>query len=76
MAAETRAEAVVTSFEVRRVLRKLIEPDLFDLPVLAFNEMSPTVRIEVVGQIMAPQAALESANPPPQEAAIHQGNTI
>lgn len=58
MATEGRADAVVTSFEVRRVLRKLIEPDLFDLPVLAFNEMSPNARIEIVGQIMAPKAAL------------------
>lgn len=57
-AEDTRANALVTSFEVRRVLRKLIEPDLFDLPVLAFNEMSPTARIEIVGQIAAPQVAL------------------
>ena len=65
MATETRADAVVTSFEVRRVLRKLIEPDLFDLPVLAFNEMSPSARIEIVGQIMAPQAALANRGPQP-----------
>ena len=62
-AEDTRADALVTSFEVRRVLRKLIEPDLFDLPVLAFNEMSPTARIEIVGQIAAPQAALTGHAP-------------
>jgi type III secretion protein V len=62
-AKETGADALVTSFEVRRPLRKLIEPDLFDLPVLAFNEMSPTARTEIVGQIAAPQVALTRAAP-------------
>ena len=68
-----RADVLVTSFEVRRVLRKLIEPDLFDLPVLAFNEMSPTVRVEIVGQISAPQAVL-AGGAPPSVAAELQGN--
>lgn len=53
-----RADAVVTSFEIRRALRRLIEPDLFDLPVLAFNEMSPMARVDIVGQIGVPQATL------------------
>ena len=57
-AAETGANALVTSFEVRRSVRKLIEPDLFELPVLAFNELSPTVSVEMVGQIGLPPGAL------------------
>ncbi|WP_082515563.1 flagellar biosynthesis protein FlhA [Sphingomonas sp. Leaf412] len=57
-AAETRANALVTSFEARRAVRKLIEPDLFDLPVLAFNELSSTNRLEMVGQIGLPAAGL------------------
>jgi len=55
---ETGAFVLVTSFDVRRAIRKLIEPALFDLPVLAFNELSPTVRFEVVGQIGLPSGML------------------
>ncbi|UVO50028.1 flagellar biosynthesis protein FlhA [Sphingomonas sp. SUN019] len=58
LAQETGANAVVTSFEVRRAMRKLIEPDLFDLPVLAFNELSSMTRLDVVGQIGLPPSAL------------------
>lgn len=63
-AAQTGANAVVTSFEVRRAVRKLIEPDLFDLPVLAFNELSSMTRLEVVGQIGLPPAALKHDDQP------------
>ena len=72
LAAETRANAIVTGFDVRRALRKLIEPDLFDLPVLAFNEMSPTARVEIVGQIAAPHPALTDATG--HDAARHSGH--
>ena len=54
----TGANALVTSFEVRRAVRKLIEPDLFDLPVLAFNELSSMTRLEMVGQIGLPAEGL------------------
>lgn len=57
-ARETRANALVTSFEVRRAVRKLIEPDLFDLPVLAFNELSSMTRLEMVGQIGLPAGGI------------------
>ncbi len=63
-AAETGADALVTSFEVRRSMRRLIEPDLFDLPVLAFNELSPTMGIDVVGQIGLPPGMLAEAPSP------------
>ena len=57
-AQETRANALVTSFEARRAVRKLIEPDLFDLPVMAFNELSSMSRLEMVGQIGLPAGTL------------------
>ncbi len=41
-----------------RAVRKLIEPDLFDLPVLAFNELSSMTRLEMVGQIGLPAGTL------------------
>jgi len=59
-AAQTTASILVTSFDVRRAVRKLIEPALFDLPVLAFNELSATIRFEVVGQISLPNGMLEA----------------
>ena len=63
-AEETRANALVTSFEVRRAVRKLIEPDLFDLPVLAFNELSAMTRLEMVGQIGLPAGGLPQQSTP------------
>ncbi|MEJ2408366.1 MAG: flagellar biosynthesis protein FlhA [Novosphingobium sp.] len=45
------ARAVVVAFELRRPLRRLIGPELFDVPVLAFNELSPTLALDVVGQL-------------------------
>lgn len=62
-AEETGANALVSSFEVRRAIRKLIEPDLFALPVLAFNELSPSTPVERVGQIGLPPAALTEESP-------------
>ncbi|QNA86384.1 FHIPEP family type III secretion protein [Sphingomonas sp. So64.6b] len=61
---ETRAQAIVTSFEVRRAMRRLIEPDIFDLKVLAFNELSATTQIEVVGQIGLPPRAVTQETKP------------
>jgi len=59
IAQDTAAAVLVTSFDVRRAVRKLIEPALFDLPVLAFNELSTTIRFDVVGQIGLPTGMLE-----------------
>ena len=54
----TGARVLLTGFDIRRAVRKLIEPDLFDLPVLAFNELTPDVKLDVVGQIRMPVRAL------------------
>ncbi|QJU59899.1 FHIPEP family type III secretion protein [Sphingomonas sp. AP4-R1] len=61
-ATDTNTAVLVAAFDVRRALRKLIEPSLFDLPVLAFNELSPAVRFEMVGQIGLP-AGMIAAEP-------------
>ena len=47
----TGARAIVTSFDLRRVLRRLTSTDLFDVPVLAFNELSQSIPLDVVGQL-------------------------
>ena len=57
-ARDTGATVLLTGFDIRRALRKLIEPDIFDLPVLAFNELSVATKLEVLGQIRAPGRSL------------------
>lgn len=60
----TGARVLITAFDLRRPLRKLIEADLFDLPVLSFNELSPEVRLEVKGQVDLPRPGLPTAAEP------------
>lgn len=59
----TDAAVLLTAFDIRRAVRKLIEPDLFELPVLAFNELTSLVKLDVAGQIAPPVALLGAANP-------------
>lgn len=62
---ETRASgarAILTAFELRRPLRRLVGPDLFEVPILAFNELSPTVPLDVVGQLDRTPIAIEKEN--------------
>jgi type III secretion protein V len=49
--AQTGVPLVLTSVEVRRHLRKLIETDLFDVAVLSFHELVPTLQLDVAGHI-------------------------
>jgi len=62
-ARDTGASVLVTSFDVRRAIRKLIEADLFDLPVISYNELSPLVRLEMCGQIGLPPQYLTKEAP-------------
>ncbi|MGV8931827.1 MAG: type III secretion system export apparatus subunit SctV [Luteimonas sp.] len=50
--ADTRP-ALLCSLDVRRHLRKLMEVDFFDLPVLSYQELAPDLRIVQAGQINA-----------------------
>lgn len=54
------ARAVVVAYELRRALRRLTGGELFDVPVLAFNELSPTMPLDVVGQLDRTPLALEN----------------
>jgi len=51
----SNVEIILTSIELRRHLRKLIEPALFNVAVLSFNELTPSLRLTVAGQIFAPR---------------------
>ena len=46
-----RPAAIVTAVDIRRHVRKLIEPDCFDTPVLSYHELMPTLHLEVLGRV-------------------------
>jgi type III secretion protein V len=52
--------AVVTSVQIRRHIRKMIESEAFDTPVLSHNELLPTINIEVVDSVNIPDFLLEA----------------
>ncbi len=45
---------IVTNVDIRRHLRKLIDQDLFDVAVLSFHELTPQLKLDVVGYINLP----------------------
>ncbi len=42
---------ILTRMEIRRYVRKLIESDIPDLPVLSFQELDPSLEVRPVGRI-------------------------
>jgi type III secretion protein V len=58
-AARHRPQAIVTAVDVRWHLRKLIEPECFDTPVLSYHELLPNLQLDVLDRIGAPAAMLE-----------------
>ena len=49
--AEGGARAVLTAQDLRRPLRLVCAADLFDVPVVSFNELNPAVPLDVVRQL-------------------------
>jgi type III secretion protein V len=45
------ARAILTAQDLRRPLRLACAADLFDIPVISFNELNPAVPLDVVGQL-------------------------
>lgn len=45
------ARAILTAQDLRRPLRLICAADLFDIPVLSFNELNPAVPLNVVRQL-------------------------
>lgn len=43
--------ALVTAIDVRRFVRKLIERDMYNIPVLSFQELNDEVELKVLGHI-------------------------
>ncbi len=46
-----RPAAVITAVDVRRHVRKLIELDCFDTPVLSYHELMPTLQLNVLQRV-------------------------
>ncbi len=42
---------IVTALDIRRHLKKLIELDLSDIPVLSYDELTPEVSVQPIGKI-------------------------
>lgn len=53
--------AIVCAIDVRWHVRKLIEPECFDTPVLSLHELMPTLRLRPLDQVPMPGAALLEA---------------
>lgn len=55
----TGARAILTAQDLRRPLRLLIAGDLFDVPVISFNELNPNVPLDIVGELkLAPESLI------------------
>jgi type III secretion protein V len=52
--------ALVTSVQIRRHVRKMIENDCFDTPVLSHNELLPNVTIDVLDSVSISDMLLEA----------------
>lgn len=46
-----RPAAIVTAVDIRRHVRKLIEPDCFDVPVLSYHELLPSLQLESLHRV-------------------------
>ncbi len=53
--------ALVTAVDIRRHVRKLIEAECFDTPVLSFHELMPTLRLDALSRVGVPEAPLLEA---------------
>ncbi len=53
--------AIVTTVDLRRHVRKLIELDCFDVPVLSYHELMPALKLDVADRVGAPGTPLLEA---------------
>lgn len=52
---------LLTSLDVRRYLRKIVERELFSTPVLSFQELGDDAEIKVIGQVDLVGEVLDAA---------------
>ena len=51
VSAATQRPVLLTSMDIRRYLRKMIEQDLYDLPVLSYQELTQEINIQPLARI-------------------------
>jgi type III secretion protein V len=56
--AHHRPAAIVTAVDIRRHVRKLIETECFDTPVLSYHELVPTLHLGVLAHVGKDEAPL------------------
>ena len=59
--AQHRPDAIVTPVDLRRHVRKLVEADAFDTPVLSYQELVPTLKLELLAHVGQPPRPLLQA---------------
>ncbi len=59
--ARHRPAAILTTIDVRWHLRKLIEPECFDTPVLSYHELMPSLQLDVLDRVAQPGAPMLEA---------------
>ena len=52
---ETNRPVLLTSMDIRRYVRKLIELEMYELPVLSHQELTEEITIQPLGKIMLPR---------------------
>jgi type III secretion protein V len=57
----TKPAAVITAIDVRWHVRKLIEAECFETPVLSYHELMPTLQLEVLDRVDVPGAPMLEA---------------
>lgn len=65
-----RPQALVCAIDLRWHLRKLIEAECFDTPVLSFHELLPTLRLTPLFHLPPPGARLDAPVQAPPSAAL------
>jgi type III secretion protein V len=56
-----RPAAIITAIDIRWHLRKLIEPECFNTPVLSYHELMPTLQLDVLDRVEVPGAPMLEA---------------
>ncbi|MDR3037795.1 MAG: type III secretion system export apparatus subunit SctV [Candidatus Adiutrix sp.] len=46
-----RRPAILASIDIRRYLRRLIEADFYEVPVLSYQELTPDISVQPVGRV-------------------------
>ena len=58
---QAQAPVLVTATDVRRYVRKLIDLEIYDLPVLSYQELNKDISIQPIKQITMPASQLAAA---------------